>query len=508
MQSPSSPNEPKQKQRGSGFTNIQKVLSANKGNQLGSAVSQGLQQRAENTQQAVNKAADRFGQQMQQGSLGADQKAQRENVLNRVEQGQGVQDSDIQAFSRFRSGDYTGPKGIEDKEKLLQQADRGQQMASSVGTQEGRQGLLQQFNPTAKYTRGTMKTDALFLGQAAPQLQQAASGLRGASRDVTQAARVAEGQAQKAALETKAFGEETNKMLQERLSGVENPILERQKAAKDLYVKQQADLGNLQQALTGKIDFSIGGDKDTVRKESLDRYAQTLGLDQQEVEGLKTQYDALRKAGLNDEQAGRSLFEAVGLKQQDLSNLENLGVFKQQDELTKLNALKQLSGKEADQYAEGILGSYKADDATADVAGLGGLAKARSQANEIKSQMDRLSHYVTNAKAASANAVKGTSQSDRNFFIERDPELAALYAQRDKLASTPVGGGMGGREAERKRDKEFDKLVTDIGLRQNKVISGVQSELPTLQNRQARLGSVDSLQAYRDYLNSNPTVKY
>jgi hypothetical protein len=511
-------NPRKEKEKGSGFTNIQKVIDANKGNRLGSAVSSNLTEMGQKTQQAVNNAVDRFSQQMEQGALGEKQKQERENVLNKVEQGQAIDDQDIQSFSRFRQGQYTGPRGIENKEQLLEQADRGQAIAGSVGTQQGRQGLLQQFAASPKYTRGALRTDALLLGQEAPKLQEAATGLRSVSRNVQTAARSAEEQAKQAELKTQEFGRETEKILEDRYNQTMNPVEQAQKEALDKYTRQQTKFGELQNEITASQKHANAFRSDPItddkRKEILDKYASEIGLDPKLREELKQRYDALRQTGLSGAEAGRALIDSMKLNQQDLGKLQQLGTFMDQGTANKIAALQRLSGKEVQDFGE--IGGYKEGYTTSDTSLLKQFADIRAQGKSEFSQSVRMSEIYNNSKNIRKNALDG-NQENRDFFISMNPKLGTLYAELEKLKSDyknlpKTSGYLVGSRGYNKQMEEYAELINNyveyIDKIQGEVIDSLPGRIKALNESSMKKLKMSTLQDFKDNYNSGPKIKY
>jgi hypothetical protein len=408
---------------------------------------------------------------MEQGALGEKQKQERENVLNKVEQGQAIDDKDIQSFSRFRQGQYTGPRGIENKEQLLEQADRGQAIAGSVNTQQGRQGLLQQFSSSPKYTRGSLRTDALLLGQEAPKLQEAATGLRGVSRNVQTAARSAEEQAKQAELKTQEFGRETENILENRFNQTINPAQQAQKNALDKF-------GELQNALTAKLDKS----NFNAHINALEKYAQEIRLDPKVKNNLIWNYDYLKRTGLTPEQAGATLIESMKLNQQGLGKLQQLGTFMDQGTANKIAALQRLSGKEVQDFGE--IGGYM----TADTSALGKLIELRQNAMGKNSQADFLNDFYNNRKKYHTNALKG-DQFYRNFFIQRDPGLAEFYADYDNAKRS-------------KKESEMILAAVEIDRRINRIANNLAAERDRLREQADRQLQIKTLNDYLNYINS------
>ena len=100
---PGNPMNPNNRnQRGSGFTNLNRIVGANKQNQLGSAVGSGLTQQAQVARQGLQKGTEQFNQQAQQNRLDTEQNKQAaQNILNAPES---VSDQDVSKFQTLRSG--------------------------------------------------------------------------------------------------------------------------------------------------------------------------------------------------------------------------------------------------------------------------------------------------------------------------------------------------------------------------------------------------------------------
>lgn len=247
---------------GSGFVNLQNVLNANKqgGQNLGNAVGSGIQQAASDVNSNIGQGQSQFQQQSAAGSVGGqsdidsrnailnkisgytgapgtenaggagnfDEKAQTAppTTVNGVGQGPGVQSttipglpigqSDIDAFSKYRNGSYTGPQQLSNYDQLSQQAQQAQQLGQNVSSTGGQQALLQQFigqnNPN--YNRGMQSLDQLLMGQGGMNpLQQARQATMGLGAKVQGAEQGAEGQAALAAANSAQFGKDTTSLL-------------------------------------------------------------------------------------------------------------------------------------------------------------------------------------------------------------------------------------------------------------------------------------------------------
>lgn len=235
---------------GSGFVNLQNIISANKQNKLGSTVSQGLQGVAGNVRQGLGSNQQLFQQEMDKNRLGTDQDIQnRQNVLNRIgsyqapdnvnaggsstfdektgtyvnTQGQGpqalgddlVNPDEVNAFTRYRNGLYQGPQSLRDADQLQEQALQAENLGKNISSSGGRQALLQQFvGNNANYTRGKQALDSLLLGQTgAKDLRQGRQATFGLGNEVSGAENLAEQQGASASSLAKQFGEDTKNLI-------------------------------------------------------------------------------------------------------------------------------------------------------------------------------------------------------------------------------------------------------------------------------------------------------
>ena len=259
--------QPARARTGSGFQNLQSVLAANKQNRLGQVVGSGIQGIAGQAKQGTQQGLQQFQQASEAGKIGgtADLSA-RQNLINKisgykapssnslVEQnaapvissndissGMGmnerdagqvpqafgestvlpvveqplVSQADIDKFATFRAGQYTGPQGIKDYDKLSDQASRAEGLGQLTRSMGGQQELLREFvGNRPDYSRGKRAMDALILGQTgAKDLQQARSSSRGLMGDLQGSQRTAEEVAKMNTALSGQFGKETTEQL-------------------------------------------------------------------------------------------------------------------------------------------------------------------------------------------------------------------------------------------------------------------------------------------------------
>lgn len=259
------------KQQGSGYTNIQKVLNANQGNQLSSAVGNNLQNTETSAQSNLANSQNQFNQQTQANQAntqGNQQLAQ--NVLadpssytnqsnNPANAQQGSQ------FTNLLSGQYQGPTSLNNATNIQNQAANVAQQGQALGTSGGRIGLLQQMVGNPQYTSGDANLDSLLLGQSSsPQLQQAkqqALTLQGqVGNAVTGAA--AQGQQQQAQAQQfgKALQGQLGSDITSQTAAIQNQATQNQTANNAQYQKAISDLqsGNVNQQEANALGLTQG----------------------------------------------------------------------------------------------------------------------------------------------------------------------------------------------------------------------------------------------------------
>lgn len=206
-------NNPNQ-QKGSGYTNIQKVLQANQGNQLGSAIGNNIQQVGSSAQDNLKNAQNQFQQGTQANQFNTQQNQQLAQDVLADPTKYNTQDQtnpNAQNGSQFQtllSGQYQGPQGLANSSELQNQAQNVAQMGQALGTSGGRIGLLQQMVGNPQYTAGQSNLDNLLLGQSTdPALQAAKRQALTLQGKVGSAIQGANAQGQQASNQAQQFGQ-------------------------------------------------------------------------------------------------------------------------------------------------------------------------------------------------------------------------------------------------------------------------------------------------------------
>lgn len=210
--------------RGSGFTNLSRVLQANQQNRLGSAISSGLTGGSQNVRQQIGDTREDFKRQSEAGRLDTD--ANRQARIGALQQLQNTQDAsqikqigeqNKDLFAKFRAGQYAGPQGLNQQnvQQIQREAGNLQQIGQSLGQQDKSAALSRFVNPQAEYSKGQRRLDSVLLGAKPVQQQlfQAKQQTRGLQQQVGQEQQNAEQLAKLRQNEATQFGKETSEQV-------------------------------------------------------------------------------------------------------------------------------------------------------------------------------------------------------------------------------------------------------------------------------------------------------
>lgn len=437
------PTQPQNRPQGTGFTNLQSFIGANKNNQLGNAVGSGisnitgqaktgLQQSQQQFQQGVNQA----NQQTQSDVQAATGALNQINQQNQLDQQSGSYDvsqylpqGTQQSFQRLGSAQYGGPTQLNINQPLQSQISQAQALAQMAGSQNGSRGLLKTFVGGPNYTQGQQNLDSLLLGQtAAPQLAQAfrqGNNLQGQlqtaqSQAMTQAQAAQQG-LQNAQQQVQGQAQQTEQQVQNQLNA-----------------QQQAQLAQ-QQALYNNLTGSVQNAQSTKQLGDLQNYFAGNG-GPSNLQFLNKQ-DVLNSIGPFNANAITTSTAATG------------------QDVARTNALQQLSGLLGKQYDFGL---------TPQTAGTNnqylGLNNNLSQLQQA--QAGRQQQYNSQATALQKQLEQATNQAKflygsnnpgggygNNTYTNLEKDRANATASRDvaqlaldKLQQSYNYGGLGSNQ--------------------------------------------------------------
>lgn len=370
------PQQPKKK--GTGFTNLQRVMQASQGSKLGQTIAGGITGQAQQVQSGVKSAQEEFEKKAEQERL--DSAKNKELVASGIQQA--AQSGDISSdtsnlFERVRAGEYKGPTGLTDTQRLYSQAQQAQQLgalASGIGGDAatragGRQELLRRFAGGSDYTLGQRKLDESILARdKEANLAAAARQTRGAAQDVERAGQVAQAKGQEYSNLAKLFAKQTG----EQLGAAQEDIIQRevepelQKAVardvarKDL-LKEISDLEKSSSEL-GAVGLRTPAEKQEALTALLKKATESGYLSQEELNFLSPlerniagepvptpAYDPasgfLSRASSLAYDPVSALSSLIASKSQEAQNLSTAGMAAKLGNLSRLGALEKLAGR-------------------------------------------------------------------------------------------------------------------------------------------------------------------
>lgn len=308
------------------FTNIQNFIKANQGSNLGGNISGRIGGLSNQVNEQTNKEKQSFqeqtakafnpfqgGREFVQGALQDPTKA-------------AGSEQDLSRFQKITSGQYAGPKQLQNADQLKQSAQNVQQIAGLTGSDAGRQTLLQNFFSKPSYNQGQRTFDNLLL-QADPRelrkLQQSRAGATMANRNLAKTEQQAFAEGQGKTQEAAALGQEATGALGTETGKRDTELNQKLEQISADEIKRKEDFNRVQQQLaSGEIN-----EDDAVR----------LGL-------LQPGTNDLSKFELNTYGADplKALQTNIYGGPFDRSSVAS------QDEANRLNALSKLAGRQGE----------------------------------------------------------------------------------------------------------------------------------------------------------------
>jgi hypothetical protein len=225
------PGSPERRQRGTGFTNIQRLLQANvgAGGVMGSAIGSGMTQKAGQLREDVTAAGQKFQQQYEKEREKALGQTGAVGSVANILSGQGdlsslTPEEAERIGKQMREAQYGGQMGLENQEALMSRAGNVQALGTLAGMGSVGQGRLLQGIATRRgaYGRGQGLLDQYLVGQdvgAQQAIRQGAAETAGAASQALTGASVAEQQAQGLKQSIEAQKAETQRNVLSQLAG-------------------------------------------------------------------------------------------------------------------------------------------------------------------------------------------------------------------------------------------------------------------------------------------------
>jgi sulfur carrier protein ThiS len=328
---------------GSGFTNLQRVLDANKQNRLGQTISTGVGALAEQNKQAVGQAKNQFQAQTEQNRLDTDANTQFRNQALETARSGVTNDQDVERFNTLQLGQYAGPQNLNNVDALKGQAQQVQQLGTFGTDANKTKGLLQKFVGSPRYNLGQKTLDSTVLGQDPNVARNIRQQTVGVERGVNRASSAAQAQAIELGNRARGFGQETQAALANEATNY------------DAAMQQKALAGTAaRNALIEKAKLQIK-DINNIDGGSVDRdVAEALGL----TEGQELVYnDANPIYGVNNNvgfKSDRAMSDYYSYNALD-ANKQSI---QSADDFAKIQALKRLGGSNANAAALGTFDQY------------------------------------------------------------------------------------------------------------------------------------------------------
>jgi hypothetical protein len=364
------------RQRGTGFTNIGRILGANvgAGERMGRQVGQTIGAKAGQAQAGVTQAQEQFQKKKEQGEAEATSAIQKVSKnLGDISSLASMSEEDARkAGEEFATkSQYTGPKGLEQSQQLKAKAESlGNVATMGMSGLGGQQQLARSMIAApGAYTRGQSVLDTALLGQSSIARQAIEEGARqalGVQQNIERSIGSTQQQAQASQLALEKLKADTEKTLREKLGTIEKTGEEAYKT----YAKEGSSVQKLlSDVAAGKIkDYSDLTKEQLSALENLDKYGLSDVIGYNEIVGPtgqvinKTPYSAsgLTKTELADvlntlatgysQKAGASQFS-----EEQKNALKNLALLRSDKELAEKyekyedpgKLFSQLSGKEA-----------------------------------------------------------------------------------------------------------------------------------------------------------------
>jgi hypothetical protein len=211
--------------KGSGFTNIQKILKASGTDQGPSRLAQtaagGVKQAAVGAQQALSGAVSEYEQEREKasGELQS-RKTGARDIMGRAQSGS-LAEGDVASWKAATGGSFTGPTELTMTPEQRRAAAQSSALSKLAGDTAGRSALLQKYVGSPQYSQGKQQLDALLLGRGGSGAIRSAlrQGTR-AEQDIKRQEIIAQEQSKQLEQEAKNIAETAKTELSQAKSGL------------------------------------------------------------------------------------------------------------------------------------------------------------------------------------------------------------------------------------------------------------------------------------------------
>jgi hypothetical protein len=249
---------------------------------------------------------------------------------------------ELSQFEKFRSGNYAGPKELEDFGSLYGNAKNIEMLGDLTRSTGGQQELLRRFVGGTNYNKGQQKLDTALLAQN-PAVNQVRKSTQDLSGIVNKSNTAASSLAQEFANRNKNFAQETVEGLQSVINPLSSQIDQKLTSVQAEEAKRAEDYNALRKALekNGVKAAADAGLLNQMQKESLARANQKFGNALQD-RSYETSIGGVGRVGLDP----KTLL-ANNLRLNEAKNVSRAGVADITQE-SRMNALQRLLGQSAE----------------------------------------------------------------------------------------------------------------------------------------------------------------
>jgi len=383
-------------QTGTGYTNLNKFLGANQGNQLGQKVAGNIQSQIGGVKSQLGEQKTSFEKEAEKNRIGTDaDKQKRDEIIGRFSsassEGGPLSEEDKAKVSQYRGGQYTGPSGLKDTSALSQQAQDLAGQTSNLSP-SGTQELLRRTIGSGRYTQGQQKLDSLLMDRSG--LRQVGREAQGLGSDINRTNLAAQGQAQALKGQAAQFGQETQQQLQGALTGLDAESQAQLASAQSTENQRLANIQAVQDFAAGKV-----AKKDEAGNVMKDQYGNTV-YNTVNPRGSTNQYEQI--------DALQQLLKSNGIQDSELSALFGQGNINQaKDQASSAdNAQRAALNQQLQKALDESNWTYDNERMTQSMQ-----KQARQRASTIQAQMNALNSFDPSKQGIAGAAVqKGVTE--------------------------------------------------------------------------------------------------